>query len=162
MSKIQLGQRMIRQWKEETGKSEVDMREVAKYALAHGWRPPPPVTIIDLVAKELTRAAREELKYDAETAKPYRVWHAYKVEQGDDQLTLWVDIDEAPRGPMLKSLTWRREMMVDDGVQLKRDADHWNRANLGKSDPINLEFDLSPDIEWREAGEDAELEDEAA
>ncbi len=147
----QLGQRMIREWKEATGASDVDMHEVAKYALAHGWRPPPPVTVVDLVAKELSRYARLEIKHDKETNKPYRVWHAYRVEQGSEkkQLTLWVDIDEADRTRMLKSLTWRREMMVDDGVQLKRDADHWNRSHPSE-EQIEIAYDIGPDIEWRE------------
>jgi hypothetical protein len=150
---------MIREWKQETGKTDVDMREVARFALTHGWRPPTPQSVIDLVAKEMADAARQEVRRDKETSRPYRVWHAYKIEQNNNQYTLWVDIDEAPRKPMLKSLKWRREMMVDDGVQLKRDADHWNRINPGE-EPIQLVFDIGPDIEWREAGEDAEKEDE--
>jgi hypothetical protein len=159
-AKPQLGQRMIRDWKESTGATDVDMHEVAKYALAHGWRPPPPVTVVDLVAKELARYARLELKYDQETKKPYRVWHAYKDDQSGGQVTFWVDIDEADRRRMLKSTTWRREMMIDDGMQLKNDVDHWNRKNKGAAEPIQLDFDLTPDMEWRENAPDDE--DEAA
>lgn len=151
--KGQLGQRIIREYKEKTGQTAVDMREVAKYALAHGWKPPPAVSIVDLVAKELSRAAREEIKYDNKTQKPYRVWHAMRTTQGQEQLTLWVDIDEAPRAPMDKSLKWRREMMIDDGVQLSLDADHWNRIHPG-DEPITIEFDIGPDIEWRKNAPD--------
>jgi hypothetical protein len=163
-AKPQLGQRMIRDWKESTGATEVDMHEVAKYALQHGWRPPPPVTVVDLVAKELARYARLELKHDQATNKPYRVWHAYRGDQssGQKQVTFWVDIDEADRKRMEKSLKWRREMMIDDGVQLKNDADHWNRINAGKAEPIQIAFDLTPDIQWREAGEDDVDDEEVA
>jgi hypothetical protein len=64
------------------------------------------------------------------------------------QSTLWVDIDEAPRKPMLKSLVQRREQMVGDGLQLTLDAMHWNSIHP-KDEPIDLPLDLGPDVEWR-------------
>ena len=65
----------------------------------------------------------------------------------------WVDIDEAPRKPMVKSLNNRREQMVDDGLMLSYDADHWNSIHPDE-EPIQLEMDLTPDIEWRKNSPD--------
>ena len=56
-------------------------------------------------------------------------------------VTSAVDIDEASRNAMWKSLVNRREQMVSDGVQL-------TFVNPTE-EPINLPMDLTPDIEWR-------------
>ena len=63
-------------------------------------------------------------------------------------MTLWVDIDEAPRKSMLKSLVQRREQMVGDGLQLTLDAMHWNSIHHN-DEPINLPLDLTDDVQWR-------------
>ncbi len=67
--------------------------------------------------------------------------------------TVWIDIDEAPRPKILKSLINRREQMVGDGLQLTLDQDHWNNVNP-KDEPINIPMDLTEDIEWRKNAPD--------
>jgi len=68
-------QRIIRQFRFETGKSEVEMREVAQWAAARGWPLPEPVDPIDRLAREFSRAAREEVRRDGKTKRPYRANH---------------------------------------------------------------------------------------
>jgi hypothetical protein len=63
------------------------------------------------------------------------------------QVTLWGNINELPRDPMLKCVVQRRNQMVGDAVQLSDDIDHWNRINP-KQEPIEIPFDFGPDIEW--------------
>jgi len=106
------------------------------------------VTAIDRLAREFSQAAREEIRHDKKTGKPYRANHAVTDGYGAKQPTLWVDIDEAPRKPMLKSLVQRREQMVGDGLQLTLDATHWNNIHP-EEDPINLPLDLTDDVQWR-------------
>lgn len=138
-------QRIIRQYKEETGKKEVDMRAVAAWATTRGWPMPKPTNPLDRLAQEFSRAAREETRRDARTGKPYRVNHAVPSGQG----TFWIDIDEPhPRSHMLKSLIQRREQMIGDGLQLSFDADHWNSINTSE-EPIVIPLDFTDDIEWR-------------
>ncbi|MGD0757578.1 MAG: hypothetical protein ABR921_01640 [Candidatus Sulfotelmatobacter sp.] len=141
-------QRLIRYYKEQTGKTEINMHEVAQFAVDQGWPLPRPIAAIDRLAKEFSKAAREEIRHDEKTGKPYRANHAFLTSQGSMQSTLWVDIDEAPRKPMLKSLVQRREQMVGDGLQLTLDAMHWNSIHP-KDEPIDLPLDLGPDVEWR-------------
>ncbi|MEW6531007.1 MAG: hypothetical protein AB1473_09240 [Thermodesulfobacteriota bacterium] len=141
-------QRLIRWYKEETGKTAVDMREVALFAVKKGWKLADPIDPIDRLANELARAAREEVRTDTKTGKPYRANHAYLATQGGTQLHLWIDIDEAPRKPMFKSLMARREQMVGDGLQLTLDADHWNSIHPDE-DPIVVPMDFTEDIEER-------------
>lgn len=147
-SKHQQMQSLIRLYKEETGAREVDMHAVAMFATRMGWPLPQPADPIARLAKEFAAAAREEVRTDAKTGMPYRANHVYTVVQGGDQINLWVDIDEAPRLPMLKSLVNRREQMVGDGLQLTLDADHWNRINP-QEEPIVMDMDFTDDIEWR-------------
>ena len=147
MSTKQQRQRQLRLYREETGKTEIDMREVAQWAMSKGIKPPPQKRPIDLLAKQYADAARSEIRHDPDNGKPYRVYHAVRH---DGQLGLfgWVDIHEAPRRAMHKSAVQRREQMVGDGVQLTLDLQYWNKIHPAEM-PINLTMDLSPDVEWR-------------
>ena len=147
-TKSQNLQKLIRYYKKETGEIEVNMREVAKFAAQKGYQLPRPEDPLDLLTKELSQAARQEVRLDKVTGKPYRANHAVTQNQGATQLTFWVDIDEAPRKPMQKSLINRREQMVGDAVQLTLDKEHWNRIHPEEV-PINLPLDFTDDVEWR-------------
>jgi hypothetical protein len=148
MSKHHEMQAFIRYYKQETGVKEVDLREVAKFAALKGWPLPDPIDPIDRLAKDFSAAAREETREDKATGQSYRVNHVYTVTRGGEQLRLWVDIDEAPREPMHRSLTIRREQIVGDITQLSFDAEHWNRVNP-EDDPIEIEKDFGLDVEIR-------------
>ncbi|MGA2402464.1 MAG: hypothetical protein ABSG91_12290 [Syntrophobacteraceae bacterium] len=154
-TKHQEMQRVIRYYKEQTGKTEIDMDEVAEFAVRKlGMRLPPPVEPIKRLAKEFAQAAREEFRYDKETGNPYRANHAIPDPRGGKQLHFWwVDIDEAPREHMHKSLIMRREQMVGDGLQVTYDADHWNNIHPDEK-PIIIPMDFTEDIEERKNAPD--------
>lgn len=141
-------QNLIRYYKDQTGITEVDMKEVAKFALSKGWSIPTPKDPLDRLASEFARSARNEIRFDPETGKPYRANHAYPVKQGEVQYHLWIDIDEATRPQMHKSLIMRREQMIGDGLQLTYDANHWNSINPDEK-PIQIVMDFTEDIEER-------------
>lgn len=153
MSRRNEMQRVIKQYKHETGAKEVDMHDVARWMTARGWPLPPPVDPIDRLAKELSKAAREEVRYSNTSGRPYRANHVYPTMQGGKQLMLWVDIDEATRPQMHRSLNLRREQMVGDAVQLSFDAEHWNSIHPSE-EPIEIELDFAPDVEWRKNSDD--------
>jgi hypothetical protein len=146
---------VINYYKEETGKEEVDMHEVAEWAMSRQLlRKPNPRTPGDILARELSRAAREEMRHD-EAGRAYRANHAVTMYgQNGAQTTFWVDIDKAPRKHIQKSLTQRREQMVGDAVQLSFDALHWNTTHPDE-EPIKIELDFTLDVEWRMNGEEA-------
>lgn len=149
-------QRLIRLYKDETGEAEVDMHVIAKFAAGKGWKLPTPPNPLDMLAKEFAQAAREEIRHDAKTGRPYRANHAIVQTLGPGhQLSFWIDIDEAPRHRMLKSLVQRREQMVGDGFQLTLDADHWNSIHPVE-EPIVMPMDFTEDIEWRKNAPDDE------
>ena len=63
-NKTEMLQRMIRLYKEETGVLEVDMKQVALFAKDKGYPLAEPKDPIDLLAKDLAKAAREETHTD--------------------------------------------------------------------------------------------------
>jgi len=148
-TKHQEMQRIIRYYREVTGKTEVDMKEVARFALSKGLQQlPTPVDPLDRLASEFSQAAREEVNHDEKTGRPYRVNHVFSHKQGNLQFNLWIDIHTAPRKHIQKSLVKRREQMVSDGLQLTFDADFWNSINPNE-EPINIPMDFTEDIEER-------------
>ena len=159
VSKRQERQRFIRHYMEVTGEHEIDMHKVAELAKKMGWKMPIPPSDVDLLTKQFADDAQAERKYDKNTGKPYRVYHALPV-SGQLNLFVYVDIDEATRNQMLKSAVNRREQMVSDGYNLTLDLDHWNSINPEK-ETIALPMDLTLDIEIRKAADDEDNDDVA-
>src|SRR5262245_52601486 len=116
MSKRQERQRFIRHYKDVSGKTEIDMHEVARLAKKMGWDMPTPPSDVDMLAKLFTDDAQAERDFDQETGKPFRVYHAIPV-TGQQSLFHYIDIHDATRAQMLKSAVNRREQMVSDGYQ---------------------------------------------
>lgn len=152
MTEEQEMQAFIRHYRQKNGKNVWDMHDVATMAQRMGWRMPKPQSALEILAKKFSKAARTETRVDPETGERYRVNHAFTDDSG--QMTLWVDIDEAPRRFMHKSVTNRREQVVGDLVQLTTDVEHWNRKNPSE-DPLQIPLDFGPDVEWRRGGGDA-------
>jgi len=148
-------QHIIVEWKKATGNTEIDMHEVAAFAVKKGWPTPPQITGIERLAREFSKAAREETRKDSKTGQPYRVYHAYPKDNRGQGNFSWMDIDEAPRKIMVKSTVMRREQVVGDMVQLTLDLTHWNRVNASE-EPIKLITDLTEDVNERLAGGDEE------
>jgi hypothetical protein len=147
MSKLKDRLKMIRMYKEEMNITDIDHHDVAIWAVGRGWKLPVPRDPIDLLAKEISEAARTDMRIDPETGMPYRANHAYTVTVNGKQRTLWIDIDEgAPRHKMEKALTIRRNQMVADGLQLTLDANHWSSVNPDEV-PLKPEMDFSFDID---------------
>lgn len=146
---------IINYYKEKTGNSEIDMKEVATMAIRMGWKVPPPISQVDRLARELTQVWREVIRHDGRTGKPYRAHHAIVSKPGPHQTYLWIDIDdpETTRPKMHKSLMHRREQMVGDGLQLTLDADHWNSIHP-EVKPIQIPLDFTDDVEWRKNAPD--------
>lgn len=142
-------QKMFPLYREETGKNTLDMHEVAQWMMSRGVEAPKPKTPIDLLAEQLSIAARDEHIRDPETGWDYRRNHAYKVSSTDGkQLTLWVELETATRPQMEMSLANRRNQMLGDGTQMKIDESVWNKRNSDK-EPINMVLDFTEDVNER-------------
>ncbi len=155
-TKAQQLQAIIRMYRDETGEQSIDMHAVARFAIRKGVKPPTPKTPEALLAEKLSAAAREESAVDEVTGRPYRVNLAVTTWNGQEQMTLWQTLDEAPRLIAHKGLMQRREQMVGDAVSLSDDAMHWNRVHPN-DDPIQIPLDFEFDVMLRRAEPPAEI-----
>lgn len=157
MSKVNERQRFIRYWMDQTGETEVDMLAVARLAMKMGWEAPPPVTEEDRLAKQFKDAARQDIRHDRKTGRPYRGYHAVPKSAADGQLTFtYIDIDHPETKPesFRRACILRREQTVDDQLQLRLDQVHWNENRPPEQQVEILPADLEFDIELRLAAMD--------
>ncbi len=113
-----------------------------------GWPPPKPKSPVEILAREISEAARLEERTDKVTGIPYRANLSYSVAQGNGQMTQWVDVEEATKPQLAKSMTNGREQLVGEMFRMAMTAEHWSRINPDE-EPYELEMDLGPDVEWR-------------
>lgn len=146
-------QQIIALYRVMTGETELDPKRIAEFALRNGVDLPQPKDPLELLVREISVAAREDLRRDETTQRPYRAYHSLPIEHADGQVSfVFVDIEDATRPQMHRSLNKRREQMVGDAVHLIYDADRWNSQNPGL-EPIQIALDFSYDVEWRKASE---------
>jgi hypothetical protein len=161
VTKKQQMQRLIALYRRETGSTQVDMHDVAKFAAKMGWPLPKPKDPLDRLAEQFSQVAREETRMDKKTGRPYRANLAVNSWANGQQMTLWADIDVAPRSFAKKAFVQRREQMVGDAVQLTLDVDHWNSVN-SSDEPIKMVMDFTDDVEWRLNADDEDDNNQAA
>lgn len=149
MSTIHERQKFIRYWMDKTGETEVDMIAVARMALDMGWIAPAPITEEDRLARLFKNAARQDIRHDRKTGRPYRGYHAVPKDKASGQLSFfYIDIDEPNTKPehFRKACVMRREQSVGDQLQLRLDQLHWNGNRSPEQQveilPADMEFDL--------------------
>ena len=141
MTKTQELQRWIGEYRRTTGIKEVDHHELAKWLKKRGWPMPKPKSEIELLAKQVSDAARLQTRQDKVTGEEYRAYHSFTVPSGDGQLTLWVDIDEANRSQMWKSTVNKRDQVVGELWRMTIDSEHWSpRQPERRADPGAARF----------------------
>lgn len=161
MSKVAERQKFIRYWMEQTGESEIDMTSVAQLAMKMGWKAPPPITEQDRLAQLFKDAARQDVRHDRMTGRPYRGYHAVPKHAADGQLTFsYIDIDDPKAKPesFRKACVMRREQSVGDMVQLRLDQVHWNDQRPVEQQVELLPADMEFDLELRFASMDEKPE----
>ncbi len=141
-------QRLIPLYLRETGKTTWENIDVAMWAIKRGVKPPKPKTEAELLAEQFSQALRDEHRRDPETGLDYRANHAFKEKQGDKQLTFWVQLHNATYPQMSASATNRRDGIIADCTQLKKDAIVWNNKNPNEKQ-INLILDFEEDVNER-------------
>jgi hypothetical protein len=156
-------QRLKRQYQEETGKEgPVSTIEVARWAVLRRFLPSPkPIDPMARLADDFAKAWREEIRRDKETGRPYRANHAVTETRSGATLTLWGDIDEAPREFVHKSFIQRREQIVGDCLHLTLDADHYNAVHRDQ-DPLQIPLDFTEDVDERKYGTEPDGDEAAA
>ena len=132
----------------EVASGPVNLDEVADWALRTSRFVPPPRSIRKICRDALAESLRQEKRVD-EAGREYRAKHSIRSQSGGQQLSLWADIDSAPRAFMVKSFAQRRKGISSDCFQLKQDVDHYN--DVSETKPIQLIIDVSDDVAEMEA-----------
>lgn len=141
-------QKLIPLYLRETGKTTWENLDVAVWAIKRGVKPPKPKTEAELLAEQFSQALREEHKHDSETGLDYRANHAFKEKNGYKQLTLWVKLENATLNQMNASVTNRRDGIIADCTQLKKDTIVWNSKNPN-GNQLNLMLGFEEDVQER-------------
>src|SRR5438552_4208062 len=135
-------QAFIRYYKRENKLTEVKMSDVAVVDAKQGWKVPPQLSGVDRLSKQFAEAAREEIRYDKKTRRPYRANLCIP------QLALWIDTDEADRDKMIMAVAKYREQMIGEAVIGTNTVEHWNQIHPEQL-PIPFPLDFADETEWR-------------
>lgn len=149
-------QKMIELYHNKTGAQVMDPAEIADFALKNGVKLPEPIDRKKQLIKQISDAAREVVRTDHTTGRPYRAYHSVPVQQGQQMSFFWVDIEDATRQQMVRSSNRRREHVVGELTQHTFDLDHWAAINPDE-EPILLEKDFNLDVEIRKASDDGDV-----
>lgn len=129
---------------DETRKETATTRELSTWAIKNGLWEPPPDLAVKKCKEDFAKAMREQ-HFEDDRGRPVRAKHAARVRIGDEQLHLWSDIRYAPHGHMRLAFQQRREQIVGECRQLKRDVDYYNDNTVSQLD-IQLVFDFTEDV----------------
>ena len=145
-------QNIFRQYQDACGEPLAGARDVAAWAIKNGlWRPKP-ADIIAQCAEDLSRALREEYHTDKK-GRRVRSKHAVRrLSPSGKQYTLWADMRTAPRAHMELAFAQRRQQIVGDCVQLKRDVDSYNES-AAHQPPIQLVLNFTEDAAEADIGD---------
>ena len=136
-------QRIINDYMADSAEETIDMRKVADWAIANDrWRPQQNYDPARICAKELSRAARQEV-YEDPQGREVRKKHCYPiVDESGQYRWIWVDIATANPEQMHKSLATRRRSALGDVVQLATDLASYNENNrFGAQLEMSFNFD---------------------
>lgn len=142
-------QAIFDRYTEEVDPSPVSLDSVAAWAIELGLYRPYPRDVVKLCREALAESLRQEKRVDAK-GRRYRAKHSVRTNIGGVQLSLWADIDNAPRLFMEKSFSQRRKAIADDCFQVKQDVDHFNDENPTEL-PIQIVLDFTDDVAEMEA-----------
>ncbi len=154
-------QAIFDRYTEEVSADPVSLDEVAAWAIERGLYRPAPRDIVKICRDALADSLRQEKRVD-EKGRKYRAKHSIRTWIEGQQLSLWADIDTAPRSFLEKSFGQRRKSIVDDCFQIKQDVDHFNDEHPDEV-PIQMVIDFTDDIAEMEAvGREGTRDEDAA
>lgn len=143
-TKREINQQIINDYIREHGDKPWDHKDVARWAINNNRWSRDRISLIQLCAKELSQAAREEYYTDPQ-GRRVRKKHACGYVENGRQRYLWADIESAPPEHMKVSLQQRRRSTLGDLKQLKIDQDSYNENNKHGAQ-IQLSFDFTEDL----------------
>ena len=145
---------------QEVGSEPVSLDVVAEWAVSKGLYHATPRSILKLCREALADSLRQEKRLD-DQGRWFRAKHPVRKSVGGQQLTLWADIDDAPRVHMEESFAQRRKSIASDCFQIKQDVDHYNDYRADERQ-IRMILDFTDDVAEMEASKGFESGEKAA
>lgn len=153
-------QSIFERYTKEVSSDPASLDDVAVWAIDQGLYRPEPRDVVKIFRDALADSLRQEKRMDAK-GRIYRAKHPVRQSVGGQQLSLWADIDTAPRSFMEKSFGQRRKSIVGDCFQIKQDVAHFNDEHPDE-EPIQMIIDFTEDVAEMEAAAGRELGEEDA
>jgi hypothetical protein len=141
-------QELAGQYQAATGNITFKLKEVGAWAIGQGLWQASSDAVLRQFAEDMSRALREEYAVDPQ-GRRVRTKHA--IRQDGEQSSLWADLYTAPRAHMVVAFQQRRDQIVSDCVQLKRDVDSYN-DNQNDGEAIQLVLNFALDVHEYELG----------
>jgi hypothetical protein len=138
-------QAMVHDYMEAMGVSEVDLDEVAAWAVSTGRYQRPPVSIIKQCREQLSEACRSEHFTDPQ-GRDVRQMHPVKVYDGSKQMVFWADFRTARPSHMRLSFQQRRQAILADCNAHKVDVDSYNDNNAFQVKLPGFSYNFDPDM----------------
>jgi hypothetical protein len=142
---------LVEKYRQAGQKWPATTQEIARWARQKRLWEPQEKNLIDQLARDLSRALREEFSTDPQ-GRRVRTKHAARFaddvlpdEEGEPhkrQTVLWADIRTDSADHIIRALQQRRRQIVGNCKQLKTDADSFNDNHpSGKKIQLNLDFE---------------------
>ncbi len=129
----------------EYGLEEVNLDDVAAWAVKMGLYQRQPKTMIQTAKEEIARALRAERHVDPQ-GRTVRTMHPVKIEGEQGALWEWVDMRTARPKRMRAAFSYRRQAIVADVLRHKTDVDSYNDNNrFGVQIPL-FDYDFNKDV----------------
>lgn len=125
-----------------TGNVTFTLKDLGAWAIQEGKWEPGNDAILRQFCEDMGRALREEYIRDPQ-GRRVRAKHAIRAE-GETGF-LWADIHTAPREHMVVAFDQRRDQIVADCAQLKKDIESYNQ-NQNTGDLIQLSLNFARDV----------------
>ena len=146
-------QAIVRRYREAGQPWPATAHDMALWATKNRlWELPQSIAVRQC-AEDISKALREEYIRDS-NGRRVRRFHAARTRRNGKQMTLWADIETAPRRHMEMAFAQRRQQIVGDCRQLKLDVDSYNDIRPN-DEPIQIVFDFTRDLEELELMDDA-------
>jgi hypothetical protein len=141
-------QSAIDEYRHKNGDKPFRMKDVARWGFRTGKLSPRPADAIDLMARDLARAAREQYFEDPQ-GRRVRKKHARResviIDGEEKQMVIWDDILTAKPEHMRVAFQQRRLGILWDCKHHKTDVDSYNDNNEHGA-TLQFEYDFKPDM----------------
>jgi hypothetical protein len=142
-------QKMAHEYMDEKGLAEVDLDEVAAWAVSTGRYQRQPISIVKQCREQLSEACRSEHFTDPQ-GRDVRSMHPVRIHEGPVQMVFWADFRTARPGHMRLSVQQQRQSILADCRAHKIDVESYNDNNTFQVKLPGFSYDFDPDLKEME------------